>query len=309
MDQPVDVFLVDGPLPMGDPREWLSESVVSSSTPPATRVMAAQQQRRFVAITPQPDAAWIAAVDDALLDDGVEWVGGIGTALLKRGGGRLLTSFARLRWPDGTVWLRLWLRLPGMPIEMADAETHEGQMASLPSDLRRLFPQPRGLGVVLHHRPWSELPWLERYGIRQPNTVESLPEGATLADFTRVAAHFLEARVVIHRQVDPVVVAWIPEGIAMWWGEGLQTARRLGQQLAHRGARAAGLFGLGQEASRTGHVLGLVVEAPGGQNLLWMRRFVMTEAGMAQWTESSGSFQQPAPPLGWFDATAVGGKP
>lgn len=301
MEHSVDVLVAEGPLPQGDPRRWLTAAVVSSAQPPPTRVIASRGGARLVAVDPAPDAAWIASVDEALLADGAEWVGGYGTAVMKRDGGRLLTSFARIRWPDGTIWLRTWLRLPGIPLTEADSQTYAGPRAGVPAWLARLFPEPRGLSVSLAMHPWSDLGWLERAGVRAPDAVHPIEAGASLADFARAAAHHLEARVVVRREVSPAVVAWFGDEIVMWWGESLEASRALGVRVAARGAQAAGLFGLGEDRSSSGHLLGLVVEAPGPRHLLWMRRFTLAEGGTARWTEASGSFQTPAPPLGWFD--------
>lgn len=301
MEHSVDVPVAEGPLPQGDPRSWLTEAVLSSSTPPPTRVIAAQDGARLVAVDPEPDAAWIASVDEALLARGADWVGGYGTAVMKRDGGRLLTSFARIQWPDGTVWLRTWLRLPGLPLAEEDAQTYAGPRDGVPAWLERLFPQPRGLEVSLSLHPWSDLDWLERAGVRAPDATFPIEPGASLEDFALAAAHRLEARVVVMREVSPAVVAWFGDEIVMWWGDRLDTSRGLGARLAARGAKAAGLFGLGEDRSSSGHLLGLVVEAPGDRHLLWMRRFTLEEGGAARWTEASGAFRTPAPPLGWFD--------
>lgn len=301
MEHSFDTPVVAGPLPQEDPRRWLTAAVLDAEIPPPTRVIAARGQQRLIAVDPEPDAGWVAALDETFLADGAEWVGGYGTALMKRDGGRLLTCFARIRWSDGTVWLRSWLRLPGVPLTEDDAETYEGPRAGVPAWLERLFPEPRGLQLNIQLRPWSDLEWLERYGVRAPDAIHPVDGTASLSDVTLAAAHHLEARVVVTQQIGPAVVGWVPDGIALWWQEGLEDARAIGRRIARRGALAAGLFGLGEERSGKGHLLGLVVEAPRDEHRLWMRRFTLTEDGAARWTEPAGSLQEPAPPLGWFD--------
>lgn len=301
MDHSFDIPVVAGALPQEDPRIWLTSSIVRAGTTPPTRVIAARSRQQLVAVDPEPDAGWIAALDEAFLADGAEWVGGYGTAIMKRDGGRLLTCFARIRWSDGTVWLRSWLCLPGVPLTEDDAETYEGPRTGVPDWLQRLFPTPRGLQVKIQLRPWSDLAWLERYGVRAPDALHPVEENASLSDVALAAAHHLEARVVVTQQIGPAVIGWMPDGIALWWQEGLEEARAIGRRIAKRGACAAGLFGLGEERSGKVHLLGLVVEAPGNEHRLWMRRFILTDDGAAKWTEPAGALQEPAPTLGWFD--------
>ena len=301
MMPPHPVPVAEGPLPTGDPRDWLSEAVLSHvQGPPPTQIIAARGGQQLVVVDPEPDAAWMASVDAALLAEGAEWVGGYGSALLKRDGGRLLTSFARVRWPDGQVWLRLWLRLPGVPLAAEDAETHTGTVDTLPPWLRRLFPQPRGLEITLEAAQWSDLDWLRRAGVRAPDEVLSLPPGAELRDFALAAAHRLEARVVHTQQIGPATAAWLDEGVALWWGEELAEARRIGERMARSGARGGGLFGLGQDEQTQQHLIGLAVEGADAARLLWVRRFQVAEGGSARWLDDSGFFRDDAPPLGWF---------
>lgn len=302
---PLSVPVALGPLPDGDPRDWLTAAVLDHTQgPPPTQIIAAQGGQQRVAIDPSPDAAWIAAVDAALLAEGVAWVGGIGSALLKKDGGQLLASFARIRWPDGRVWLRVWLRLPGIPLTPEGAETHDTLPEGLPTWLQRLFPAPRGLDVTLTEAQWSDLAWLRRAGVRAPDEILPLPAGAALRDFALVAAHRLEARVVHTRQVGPSTAAWLSEqeGVALWWGEDLASARRIGERLARAGAWGCGLFGLGQDEHTQQHLIGLAVEGVGAERLLWVRRFRVVEGGTAQWLDESGFFRDDAPSLGWFSA-------
>ncbi|MEL6341940.1 MAG: hypothetical protein AAFV53_02330 [Myxococcota bacterium] len=297
-----DVPLAEGPLPEGEPQNWLTTAVLNSgTTPPPTKIIAARDEQQLIAADPSPDAAWIAAVDEALLTTpGVQWVGGYGSALLKRDGGRLLASFARIRYPDDRIWLRVWLRMPNQPLSMDDAETFTGPRDALPDWVGRLFPRPRGLRVRFVDAAWSDLGWLQRAGVRAPDTIQPLFEGAHLRDFVLAAAHRLEAWVVHTNQLSSATVAWVREGVAIWWNEDLDSARAIGHRLAAAGARAAGLFGLGEDEQSGGHLLGLAVEAPGENRLLWVRRFSVSSGGAAKWTDASGGFQQPAPQLGWF---------
>ena len=72
MDHSFDIPVVAGALPQEDPRTWLTAAVLEAESTPPTRVIAARSQQRLVAVDPEPDAGWIAAIDEALLADGVE---------------------------------------------------------------------------------------------------------------------------------------------------------------------------------------------------------------------------------------------
>ena len=301
MTASVTVSIAEGPLPSGDPREWLAAAVLEHRQgPPPTHLIAARHDRQIVAVEPAPDAAWIAAVDEALLADGASWVGGYGSALMRRDGGQLLISFARIRWPDDTVWLRSWLRMPGLPLAET-ASTYEGPRDAVPAWLERLFPEPRGLAVEFEEADWSDLAWLRRAGVRAPDELLPLPPAASLRDFALAAAHRLEARVVHTSQVGPATAAWVEEGVALWWGSELSVARDIGTRLAQAGARGAALFGLGQDERTSQHLIGLAVEGPGPERLLWVRRFRVVEGGPARWLDKSGFFRDDPPALGWFD--------
>jgi hypothetical protein len=298
MSEIIDVPLAEGPLPEQDPRSWMSQEVLDSGTEPLpTVVIAGGAERKLVAVELEPDAAWIASVDAALLArQDVDWVGGWGTALLKRDGGRVMASFARMRHVDGTVWLRLWMRFPGVAPSEEDAETWEGPLESLPLWLQRLFPAPRGLRIRLVEATLESL-----RPARAPDDVLPLWEGATFADFTLTAAHRLEARVVHTGLVGPSVVAWVGNELRVWWGEHLDEMEQIGRNVAQKAdTHAIGLFGLGEDDEEDGHMLALAAESRAEQQLMWVRRFSIGRDGSASWSQESGELKPGRPTLGWF---------
>jgi len=276
----------------------MSQEVLDSGVEPLpTVVIAGGSERKLVAVELEPDAAWIASVDDALLArEDIEWVGGWGTALLKRDGGRVMASFARMRHVDGEVWLRLWMRLPGIAPTAEDAETWQGPLSSLPPWLQRLFPAPRGLKIRLVDATLESL-----RPVRAPDDVLPLWEGAAFRDFTLTAAHRLEARVVHTGLVGPSVVAWIGADMKVWWGEALGEMEQIGRHLARQSTtRAVGLFGLGEDDEKGGHMLALATESRAGQRLMWVRHFSIAKDGAASWRQESGEMKPGRLALGWF---------
>jgi len=300
MSEIIDVPVAEGPLPELAPQDWMSQEVLDGGTEPLpTVVIAGGPERKLVAIELEPDAAWIASVDAALLTrQDVDWVGGWGTALLKRDGGRVMASFARMRRVDGTVWLRLWMRFPGLAPTEDEAETWEGSLDSLPAWLQRLFPAPRGLQIRLVEATLESL-----QPPRAPDDVLPLWAGATFADFTLTAAHRLEARVVHTGLVGPSVVAWVGDELQMWWGEALEDVERIGQYVARKAeTHAVGLFGLGEDdEADDGHMLALATESRADQQLLWVRRFAIGRDGSASWRQESGELRPGKLTIGWFE--------
>lgn len=300
MTEIIDVPLAEGPLPDGDPREWMSQEVLDSGAKPLpTVVVAGGGQHRLVAVELEPDAAWIASVDAALLErPDVKWVGGWGTALLKRDGGRVMASFARMRSADGEVWLRLWMRMPGIAPTAAEAETWSGPLESLPAWLQRLFPLPRGLSIRLVEATLESL-----RPAREPDALLPLHEGSSFRDFTLTAAHRLEARVVHTSEVGPSVVAWVGDELRVWWGEALSEMENIGRQIASLpSTHAVGLFGLGEPDDEGAHMLALATESRAGQCLMWVRRFAIGSDGAASWMSDTGELKPGRLKLGWFTA-------
>lgn len=291
------------PLPPGDPRSWLARAALSrpEDAPPHV-VLAGTADSCLAAGVSDGDPARIAWVDGALMaEPDVQWVGGHGVAVVEFEGRPALSTYARLRFRNGSWWCRTWLRLPGMQPDPAGGEDHSGLDGPTPASLRALLPQPVA-GETVVRVPESLSPGL----LPAPDLTLTLPSGATFPDAVHAAAHRLEAHFVDSGRARPALVAWTTRGIRAWLGKGKAAASRLhagGRILsAESDVRALGLFGLGEDELRGRRVpmIALAMQLRGGGSVLWLRRFERREDGRARWVDPVGLIRNPGPSLSLF---------